>query len=288
VYPIWIGSPDSPADVPARETWDRPEGVMKAAVWVLTQFPMLGAVDPPAAEECAVATQEPAGDILPFPEPRRFTDTRGLSEDAIRRRLAEVKEELGWAGTTGSARKWWEAFERENANRAALVLRLAEELAARGATIAEFFLAYVYSNTDNIQANLHYMDYRRLKEREEEKKREEEYARSKEKLGFDTAPAGAREWWGELEERAAPADCRRAAAELADRGISLSRVWADRQVHGWDRLSELVEHYRPGEVSFVRCKACGSLVPATATSCRVCGTPLRGDGPAAPGEAGQP
>ena len=67
--------------------------------------------------------------------------------------------------------KWWWAFEVENKAKMALVLRLAEELAVRKATITEFFLAYVYSNTDNIQANLHYMDYTRLKREEEEKKR---------------------------------------------------------------------------------------------------------------------
>ena len=54
--------------------------------------------------------------------------------------------------------------------RKALVLRLAEELFNRQATITEFFLAYVYSNTDNIQANLHYLDYTRLKKEEEKKK----------------------------------------------------------------------------------------------------------------------
>jgi len=36
-------------------------------------------------------------------------------------------------------------------------------LKVRSATISEFFLAYVYSNTDNIQANLHYLDFMRLK-----------------------------------------------------------------------------------------------------------------------------
>jgi len=40
----------------------------------------------------------------------------------------------------------------------------------RGATITEFFLAYVYSNTDNIQANLHYLDYTRLKKSTEAEK----------------------------------------------------------------------------------------------------------------------
>jgi len=43
------------------------------------------------------------------------------------------------------------------------VLELAEELARRKATISEFFLAFVYSDTDDVVANLHYMDYLRRK-----------------------------------------------------------------------------------------------------------------------------
>ena len=45
-------------------------------------------------------------------------------------------------------------------------MRLAEELLVRNATIAEFFLAYVRSNVSGIEANLHYMDYQRLKQAE--------------------------------------------------------------------------------------------------------------------------
>lgn len=52
-----------------------------------------------------------------------------------------------------------------------MVLRLIEELKVRSATITEFFLSYVYSNTDNIQANLHYLDYTRLKKEEEKNKK---------------------------------------------------------------------------------------------------------------------
>jgi type IV secretory pathway TraG/TraD family ATPase VirD4 len=100
------------------------------------------------------------------------TNTSGWTEDQINNKLAEVKGKLDWENTTGSARKWWEAFENENKTRTALVLRLAEELAYRKATITEFFLAYVYSNTDNIQANLSYLDYTRLKKVEEKKKKE--------------------------------------------------------------------------------------------------------------------
>jgi type IV secretory pathway TraG/TraD family ATPase VirD4 len=101
-----------------------------------------------------------------------ITDTRGWSEEQVTKKLEEIKGRLEWEKTTGSARKWWLAFESENKNRPALILRLAEELDVRKATITEFFLAYVYSNTDNIQANLNYLDYSRLKRQEEEKKRQ--------------------------------------------------------------------------------------------------------------------
>ncbi|MFN9789239.1 MAG: AAA family ATPase, partial [Pirellulaceae bacterium] len=104
--------------------------------------------------------------------PPGITNTSGWSASQIKELLEKVKKEsLDWDDTTGSARKWWDAFEQENATRMPLVLRLAEELRNRKATITEFFLSYIYSNTDNILANLHYMDYRRLKEEEERKKR---------------------------------------------------------------------------------------------------------------------
>jgi hypothetical protein len=96
--------------------------------------------------------------------PTEFTDTRGWSDEEIRSQLERVKKEnLDWENTTKTAREWWTAFEQENLVRFVLVLRLAEELRYRRATITEFFLAYVYSNTDSIQANLHYLDYSRLK-----------------------------------------------------------------------------------------------------------------------------
>lgn len=119
---------------------------------------------PPAA----AATSAPGAGGLP----PGITNTSGWSEQQILDKLIEVKKALDWENTTGSARKWWEAFENENKQRMNLVLRLAEELAVRKATITEFFLAYVYSNTDNIQANLSYLDYTRLKKEEERKKRE--------------------------------------------------------------------------------------------------------------------
>lgn len=100
------------------------------------------------------------------------SDTTGWSDANVQQRLEAVLERLDWGNTTGSARKWWLAFMNENKERLRVVLRLAEELEVRRATITEFFLAYVYSNTDNIQANLHYLDYTRLKKEDERKKRE--------------------------------------------------------------------------------------------------------------------
>ena len=101
-----------------------------------------------------------------------ITNTQGWTDEQIVAQLEAVKQVLDWENTIGSARKWWEAFENENKQRWALLLRLAEEIRNRKATITEFFLAYIYSNTDNIQANLHYLDYTRLKKEEERKKKE--------------------------------------------------------------------------------------------------------------------
>ena len=82
------------------------------------------------------------------------------SEDELWHALNELKEkELDWPNTTGDARKWWDAFEQENSKRIALVLKVAQEIAQRKATITDFFLAYVYSNSDNIQATFAYLDY---------------------------------------------------------------------------------------------------------------------------------
>jgi ATP-dependent Clp protease ATP-binding subunit ClpX len=101
----------------------------------------------------------------PHPAREGITDTREWTDEQLWNAIEEMKlKDLGWKETMGSARKWWETFETENKERPALIHRLGEELRNRKATIAEFFLAYVYSNTDNVQANLHYLDYMRLKE----------------------------------------------------------------------------------------------------------------------------
>lgn len=121
-----------------------------------------------------------AGEINPYGTGLRpgITNTKGWTDDQIKEKLEAVKKNLEWEKTSGSARKWWLAFENENKHRLGLVLRLAEELQIRKATITEFFLAYVYSNTDNIQANLSYLDYTRLKREEEKRKKDAKAAQA--------------------------------------------------------------------------------------------------------------
>ncbi len=137
----------------------------------------------PGAAAAPAGGQAAAGGLPPG-----ISNTKGWTDEQVIAKLNETKKGLDWDNTTGSARKWWEAFENENKTRNALVLRLAEELAVRKATITEFFLAYVYSNTDNIQANLHYLDYTRLKKEEEKRKRE---AAAKSAPAAAAAPAAA-------------------------------------------------------------------------------------------------
>ena len=101
-------------------------------------------------------------------------NVKGWSDKQLLSAIDRVKvRDLDWEKTKGSAREWWEKFEKENRNKLELVFHLVEELRRREATITEFFLAYIYSNTDNIQANLHYLDYMRIKNREKSKEGEE-------------------------------------------------------------------------------------------------------------------
>lgn len=107
------------------------------------------------------------GQPLLNPKGTANRDTRGWPPEKVLSEIELIKQEhLGWPATSGSAREWWLAFENENRVRPNLILRLCEELRARQATISQFFLAYVFSKTDNIQANLHFLDYTRLRDKE--------------------------------------------------------------------------------------------------------------------------
>lgn len=295
-----------------------------------------------------------------------ITNTLGWSDEQIGARLEEVKRLLDWTNTTGSALTWWKAFESENKTRMPLVLQTAEELAVRKATITEFFLAYVYSNTDNILANLHYLDYTRLKKEVDQKKKEEQAARLlvaasratadspppaplvldrwagwapdrlasgfsdtagwseerlqvrleevKELLDWANTKPSARKWWTDLESEARGKLnlVVRLAEELSvvskatiDEFFSAyaysntDNIQANLYYLNYTRLKKREEEDKKKkeaasralqtpslsteperavkeltELTFVRCSSCKSLVPANATKCRMCGTPL--------------
>jgi hypothetical protein len=88
----------------------------------------------------------------------KFTDTSGWPEHKIWARIGSVKERLGWDECHPRAKRWWCRFEQDNGHRSALVLRVVEELLSREASLNEFFFACVWSNTENIQGNLDFLD----------------------------------------------------------------------------------------------------------------------------------
>lgn len=87
-----------------------------------------------------------------YPTYETLSDTRWES-------IEKIKQEVGWNHTGQAARKWWNAFESENIERPALVEKLLTEIHGRQGSIQEFFMAYVYSGADNIQANLDFLDF---------------------------------------------------------------------------------------------------------------------------------
>ncbi|MEZ6132342.1 MAG: AAA family ATPase [Planctomycetaceae bacterium] len=139
---------------------------------LITEPSTVERIDAELRSEAVVGLPRSPRPVLPEPGRRQprdgMSDTRGWSDERIWNRVEFLKtEQLDWNNAAASARTWWEKFEEENKHRPALILRLVEELTQRKSTIARFFLAYVYSNTDNIQANLHYLDYMQLKERDD-------------------------------------------------------------------------------------------------------------------------
>ncbi|HMO02735.1 MAG TPA: type IV secretory system conjugative DNA transfer family protein [Oligoflexia bacterium] len=126
-----------------------------------------------AAQQAASGSAAAVGSTPANPLFAGVTDTTSWTLEQVRNQLEKVKKEsLDWDNCTGSARKWWETFENQNLNRLGPVLQLAEQLAYRKATITEFFMSYIYSNTDNIEANLHFLDYNRIKKEDEKRKKE--------------------------------------------------------------------------------------------------------------------
>ena len=143
-----------------------------------------------AKKEGQASRQPITGDpIDPVDDPAWFRPYEKLSVEEMRQELEGAQERIGWPATTGSAKKWWEAFVTEQSEKPGLVLRLAVDLAHLESTITEFFLAYVYSKTDNILANLHYLRYTQLKRRSERRLREARTTTAEGSLAFVRCPS---------------------------------------------------------------------------------------------------
>jgi|GEM_PF-250288 len=185
------------------------------------------------------------------------TNTKVWSEQEVRQRYEIVKEKIGFKESKENAQKWWTAFERENSKRPKLLLHLAEELLSRKATIEQFFMAYVYSNTDNIQANLHFLDYTILKngrgagktdtQRDSgtssirdseiisisdttgwsEQKINERYEYVKGKAGYSELTGSPRKWWDafEAENKEQKPKILRLAEELVSRKATIEKYF---------------------------------------------------------------
>ena len=95
------------------------------------------------------------------------SDTKGWSIQRVRERTDQVLPHVLKSDTAGSARKWWEKFSKENKHKPNLLLFFLEQLWVRDATIAEFFSAHVHAAVNDITGALHYLDYRRIKLKED-------------------------------------------------------------------------------------------------------------------------
>ncbi len=121
----------------------------------------------------------PTPDYFELAEARATAHRDRLLNRAEPKKPKELKEAikkfrtiLGYDDASTPAKQWWNSFERGNASNLSLVWRTCAELASRRATISEFFKIYTVSNAADIYANLHYLEYSRILEKERTSERE--------------------------------------------------------------------------------------------------------------------
>ncbi|WP_164205521.1 FHIPEP family type III secretion protein [[Micrococcus luteus] ATCC 49442] len=92
-----------------------------------------------------------------------FRDVGSWTREQIDRWLDTAREGIGYALAPDRARRWWDALESQVAP--ATMVRLSEELQARGATVGEFYRAHVDADSDNLVAVLAFLDFTRVADR---------------------------------------------------------------------------------------------------------------------------
>lgn len=108
-------------------------------------------------------------DPLEWPPAARAGRRRPKSHAPTVRQKQELRARLGYEDACAEARSLWLEVERSADSTPEVYLRLAEELVQRKSTLAELFEVTRLSGTRNVQANLHYLDYLRLRSAERQR-----------------------------------------------------------------------------------------------------------------------
>jgi tetratricopeptide (TPR) repeat protein len=180
-----------------------------------------------------------------------ISTTEGWTDVQVFLRLEDVKRRLGWRDATAPARDVWTALEQKHRERLAPVLRIAEELAIRAASVDDYYSAYLRANTEDVDAILAFVDYFRLKDqpwngaprRGQRPASPAEAPRAfaetstwadgrvrkrlellETRVGVGAAAATARAWWAAIEQQQPARAMLRLAEELDERQASLMQL----------------------------------------------------------------
>ena len=125
---------------------------------VLRRASLAGLEVPECEARARSARSKPKG------SPWDVAGTGNWSDRQLWAAVERIKNEsLSWKRTRICAHEFWTRLEDQHRRKPRVVYWLAEELRKRSATITELFRTWLVSNTDDIQANLHYLDYLRRK-----------------------------------------------------------------------------------------------------------------------------
>ena len=159
---------------------------------------------------------------------RTKAETPGFSSDEYVQQMLETVSSGEACDDGSSSSRWILTFLQENKDRPDLISRVLCELKARECSVRDFFRAYVYSNTDNIGANLHFLDYLRACENEPEERLDPNRDLSR------TATALLTDMRHQLSITEAPSD-HQALWQALEEGVSR---WSDKDILALQRLSQ--------------------------------------------------
>ncbi len=183
-----------------------------------------------------------------------ISNTTEWTRDQYHARLDELCSQLGLAQASPDIQHWWNNIKDRNESPAPL-LRLAEELAIRKSSLSEFYQVRQITQSENIMANLAYLDYSRLKGIGQNDKWWKMAATGmtrikgwtddqiktrlievKQKLRLAQCADIARQWWDQVEQENSLPSVLRLAEELSKRHANLTQfyqAWQDAQTNNF-------------------------------------------------------